>query len=304
MNRTTVATATVLFFALGTMAVLPAAGQGRVPLAWSHSPEEMGLEGWEEVGEGFWKRTLGDGTVETEALGRAGLVQVLDQLNAEMVNLVEDYLLDPTAEMAKVLDTHLALIEGVEESILAAEEGPQLSLRVDPSCTTSYSASAVGLSGCGNYAQASSSYSGTSAAACYGLCDLYSYAYVRRTVCNNTNYTASHSCSKPGVINDSCSSSVSLTHNPVKSCYAYGYASINCPSISWFRSTSKTSYSCGLGTCQGCSGCSATASCANAGGGSVSCTGTSQDCYAIDDCYAYCDGIYTWCPNPPLPCPV
>lgn len=38
--------------------------------------------------------------------------------------------------------------------------------------------------------------------------------------------------------------------------------------------------------------CSATASCPS--GGSVTCEGTDQ-CIAVDGCYAYCDGTYHWC---------
>lgn len=50
--------------------------------------------------------------------------------------------------------------------------------------------------------------------------------------------------------------------------------------------------------------CAAWASCASAGGGSVSCESYgANDCYAIDNCYAYCDGTYHMCPSPPGPCP-
>ena len=49
--------------------------------------------------------------------------------------------------------------------------------------------------------------------------------------------------------------------------------------------------------------CGATASCANAGGGSVSCEGTSG-CFAVDDCYASCDGQFYYCPSPLPNCAV
>ncbi|MEM9592813.1 MAG: hypothetical protein AAGD06_01015 [Acidobacteriota bacterium] len=49
--------------------------------------------------------------------------------------------------------------------------------------------------------------------------------------------------------------------------------------------------------------CTVTANCANAGGGTVSCTGDCGDVYKFDDCYAYCDGHYHMCPSPPGPCP-
>ena len=31
--------------------------------------------------------------------------------------------------------------------------------------------------------------------------------------------------------------------------------------------------------------------------GSVSCTSPVGDCYKVNNCYAYCDGIYYWCPS-------
>lgn len=300
MKRKILAPLAVLCTVLA-LAASPVAAQVSGPLAWSQDSED--LEGWTDHGNGLWTRTLEDGTVETEALGRTGLIQVLDQLDFEMVRLVEAYLLDPTDEMKEVLDTHLALIQRMEEGLKVPEQRSEPPSAV--TCSTSYAANAGPLSSCGNFANASSSYSGDSASACFGLCDLYSYAYVRRTVCNDTNYTASQSCSKPGVINQSCSSSVSLTHNPVKSCYANAYASVYCPSISWFRSASKTSSSCGSG-CSGCGPpqCTVKADCSGAGGGSRSCTGTCSGSWAIDDCYAHCDGTYYWCPSPPFPCPI
>jgi hypothetical protein len=50
--------------------------------------------------------------------------------------------------------------------------------------------------------------------------------------------------------------------------------------------------------------CNAAASCANAGGGTAFCSGTSNDCFSVDNCYAYCDGQYYFCPNPPGICPL
>lgn len=49
--------------------------------------------------------------------------------------------------------------------------------------------------------------------------------------------------------------------------------------------------------------CTASASCSNAGGGFVSCSGT-DECFEIDDCYAYCDGQYHFCSDPPGICPL
>jgi hypothetical protein len=50
--------------------------------------------------------------------------------------------------------------------------------------------------------------------------------------------------------------------------------------------------------------CQATANCPTNGGGPVSCSGISGDCFAMDDCYAYCDGQYFYCPNLTWFCPI
>ncbi|HYX24469.1 MAG TPA: hypothetical protein VFC23_09990 [Thermoanaerobaculia bacterium] len=39
--------------------------------------------------------------------------------------------------------------------------------------------------------------------------------------------------------------------------------------------------------------CSATAICSS---GSVSCSGNTE-CFSVNKCYAYCDGVYHWCPS-------
>jgi hypothetical protein len=49
--------------------------------------------------------------------------------------------------------------------------------------------------------------------------------------------------------------------------------------------------------------CSVGASCANAGGGWVYCEGSCESVYAVDDCYASCDGQLFYCPNAPPGCP-
>jgi hypothetical protein len=56
-------------------------------------------------------------------------------------------------------------------------------------------------------------------------------------------------------------------------------------------------------TCEPPPSCSAVASCSGAGGGTAFCSGTS-DCFSVDGCYAYCDGIYNYCPSPPGICPL
>ena len=82
------------------------------------------------------------------------------------------------------------------------------------------------------------------------------------------------------------------------SCYGTSCSAVDssCPSQRGYCTGSSS----GTRYCPACP-CSATASCP--GGGSVSCTGTSG-CFAINNCYASCNGTLHWCPNPKYPCPI
>ena len=92
------------------------------------------------------------------------------------------------------------------------------------------------------------------------------------------------------------------TEGPNKTCWGTSCNATDqsCPGTRgqcWGSST-------GTRRCDECeTSCSATADCSGAGGGTVSCTGTTT-CFKIDNCYAYCDGTFNWCSNPPFPCPV
>lgn len=80
-----------------------------------------------------------------------------------------------------------------------------------------------------------------------------------------------------------------------------------CNAVDSSCSTGQSGYCYGSDTgykyCPTCpsSTCSAQATCSD--GSTVFCKGTTGDCFGVNNCYAYCDGLYDWCPNPPL-CPV
>lgn len=71
----------------------------------------------------------------------------------------------------------------------------------------------------------------------------------------------------------------------------------SCSEVDSNCSSGQRGYCYGTSTgylyCPPCQGCTATAICNT---GSVSCSG-SPGCYAINKCYAYCDGVYHWCPG-------
>jgi len=95
-------------------------------------------------------------------------------------------------------------------------------------------------------------------------------------------------------------------------CYDGSY--VTCSGTSCNATDNTCSTSGGRGSCYGSStgnrycpkcpssGCTVTATCSS--GGSVSCTGSCSDSFAFNDCYAYCDGVFHWCSNPPPYCPL
>jgi hypothetical protein len=218
--------------------------------AGSNVPGLDPADGWIQVNEGYWERLTTDGKLQTVAIGSAGLEQVLGNLNAEMVMLVEEYLAHPDEEMLEVLDGHLKHIASVEANLLTTKEAAgsipgAIPIPLDW-CEYEWEADAGGFAVCTNYADAYSAYRGSSADDCMGLCDLYAYGYVRRTLCNNSDITQTHSCFRNDVINQECDVYASLYSVAARSCWAYATAYVNCPDYSYYRSETDTSTSCGI----------------------------------------------------------
>lgn len=202
-------------------------------------------QGWQKAADGVWARGLTDGRTQTEYRGLTGLDAMVDDLNAQLVRLIDAYLANPTEDLARTLDSHIDFIEQVQKGMVGAPgEGRLVTKLAATDCSTSYSASCGNLSQCNNYASASASYTGSSAAACYGSCSIYTYSYVDKTTCSGTLYTASQSCSDSG-INISCSSYASLGQNGLRGCNTYSYASIYCPDINWSQSETCSGHQCG-----------------------------------------------------------
>jgi|GEM_PF-3354892 len=202
-------------------------------------------QGWQKTADGVWARELTNGHAQTEYRGLAGLDAMVNDLNAQLVRLIDAYLANPTEDLARTLDAHIDFIEQVQKGMVdAPDEGRLVAKVVATDCQTAWSATCGGLSQCRNYASATASYSGPSAAQCYGSCSIYTYTYVDKTTCSDTLYTASQSCSDSG-INISCSSYASLGQNGLKGCNTYSYASIYCPDISWSRSETCSGSQCG-----------------------------------------------------------
>jgi hypothetical protein len=162
---------------------------------------------------------------------------------------------------------------------------------------------------------------GNGCAVCWELAQAYPYYFINHpsctpnTTCQGQYYTCNAACPQPNSSDLQCNG----TTGGWQGCRGTG-CSVCSELVADYACYFQNHPSCiPNSTCQGlyftCNAncpapteadrcCTATASCANAGGGSVSCTGTSGDCYAIDDCYAYCDGQYHYCASPPHICPI
>jgi hypothetical protein len=201
-------------------------------------------DGWTQVSKGYWERVSDDGRLQTVALGRAGLEQVLANLRAELVYKVEEYLVSPSEEMQEVLRVKVNLIVAIEEGL----SRPAMAVNTMKGwCNDAWDASAGPKKLCKNYASANASYNGSSAGDCLGLCDLYAYAYTRRTICDSSTVTDSETCSLDDVINQECTADALLDDNPVEpgTCWAESEASVYCADYDYYRSDSAASSSCG-----------------------------------------------------------
>jgi hypothetical protein len=207
-------------------------------------------DGWIQLKPdvGYWERLTDDGKVQTVAVGSAGLEQVLANLNADLVMLVEQYLAYPDEKMLETLDNHIAHINSVKRNFeMAKANAIPAPIPVPlPWCTVNWSADAGGMAVCTNYADAYASYSGSSASDCFGLCDLSGYAYVYRKLCNNNVVTQTNSCYRNDVINQTCDVYSALSSVAARSCNAYASAYVNCPDYSYYRSETDSSTSCGI----------------------------------------------------------
>jgi hypothetical protein len=207
-------------------------------------------DGWVQLNDGYWERLTADGKLQTVAIGSAGLEQVLANLNADMVMLVEQYLANPNDDMLATLDAHLTHIDIVKKN-LEMSRATKAAIPVPVGwCNVNWSADAGGGPGCINWAEAAASYSGSSPDDCFGLCDLSAYAYASRVLCNHNEISQSHSCFRNDVINDQCDVYASVSSSAARSCYSYASAYVSCPDTGYYRSETDTSTICGL--CMAC----------------------------------------------------
>ena len=223
-----IATALVILAGLSMLMPVAGAAQPAGPVA------RPGSADWVPVAEGLWQRSTPDGRTETYATGAEGLRKALPQLRARLVEAVETFLADPTEDMKQVLDTQTRLIEQVEQGIAQAERrtAQGLSSATAPlaACqrTFNYGAEAQAVV-CTTYGDANASYSTN----CPESCEVYAYAYTRRT-CGNVTSSTSQSCTDSGT-NVSCSASVSMNGGfnvPYNnSCFTEAAASIYCQAL-------------------------------------------------------------------------
>jgi hypothetical protein len=191
--------------------------------------DRLQKEGWTTVAPGVMQRTLEDGKVETFGFGAPGLRFRLEELQAHLAFLRQEYSLHPSralrqairAQRAEVLRTEAALrkADGRLESAREALRNEAGTCPVDYDGTVDALPLTQGVS-----ANASSSFKND----CGYSGEVYAHAYAKATAANNTVTTRTLSDPAPNTprIGGNVTASASASADGVKDCHSYAYSSV------------------------------------------------------------------------------
>jgi hypothetical protein len=97
----------------------------------------------------------------------------------------------------------------------------------------------------------------------------------------------------PGGVGEASTCTAHCQDGSTRTCTGTSCTAVDwsCPLSGYCWSNSEGYKYCPAASCP----CYASTTCSN--GSHVSCQGTNNDCYSVNHCYAYCDGVYHLCPN-------
>lgn len=208
---------------------------------------EPGLRAWKKVAEGVWQRRDADGALVTVARGVEGMKWAAQELERELVNVVEYYRAEPTAERFEQLARHM---DSLAETRLAAQGKPAGKTaaplpELEPACNSYviYTAAAsAGPLNSGAWANSEAHFSVVHNYSPY--CPGNAYARANASVTSGGITTSqSQICSKPSDIIVDCSASASVAGSGT--CKSDSFAYANYPS--WGYYTSRSAKNCGCG---------------------------------------------------------
>ncbi|HSK77645.1 MAG TPA: hypothetical protein VLQ45_14440, partial [Thermoanaerobaculia bacterium] len=243
-------------FFLSFWLCVAALGHSRPGLADSSAPAPEALlndlqkQGWTEVSPGVMQRSLGGNRIETLGFGAAGLRFQLQEMEAHLVDLREEYAQHPSRQLRITIRAHRAQILRVEEALEKArttEDGLEISAEglivQGPNCAVSYDASAVAFplaQGAGSKATAFFNN------ACGYIGEVYAHSKSRAVAADNsvTLNTQSDPALDTPRIGTNVSAGASTSANGVKECDSYAYASVVNYDLEITYAQSDQNYAC------------------------------------------------------------
>lgn len=238
-------------FALMTLLGTPSWAVDAYRQTWAEVRTEMEAKGWKEIAEGVFERQLGPNKVEHKGYGREGLAWMIGDQTRRLENLMQEFELYPSEQLAKVIDDVSLTVATLKRDLKTMPEGvSKLTGTVTGGNCSSicYSATADAYpltndQGVGAVADAAFSsscgYSGTTSA----------YAYARATV-GTTTTTVSQTDPDSGT-SISSHAAVSTMGGSISGtpCYSEASATAASTALAISYSTSDTNSSCPVPVC-------------------------------------------------------
>lgn len=204
----------------------------------SASFDGMFKTGWVIVNQGVLQKRHADGRVETWGFGAEGRQWHVQQLERELGQMLVDYEVAPSAELAAAIDVHRELLGHSRDELTRSLDTPELEgprVQGKAGCNVSYSWHANANQDAAATATAAWSHS------CGDQASTYAYAYGRKILNGVTTQKSQTDPSGPGSnISSSASASVS---GGADSCYSYARAYVD-PADSSFYEITDTDYTC------------------------------------------------------------
>jgi hypothetical protein len=239
-------------FFLSFLICLAALGHSQPSFADSSIPTTMNdlqEQGWTEVSPGVMQRSLGGNRTETLGFGAAGLRFQLQEMEAHLVDLREEYAQHPSRQLRITIRAHRAQILRIEEALKKArtEDGLENSaeglILQAPGCAVNYDTSVFAfplVQGVG--AKATAFFNNT----CGYTGEVYAHSKSRVVAADNTVTLITQSDPAPNStrIGANVSASASTTANGVKECDSYAYASVTNYNLELSYIQADSNFSC------------------------------------------------------------
>lgn len=200
--------------------------------------DAMFKSGWVIINQGVLQKRHADGRVETWGFGAEGRQWHVQQLERELGQMLVDYEVAPSAELAAAIDVHRDLLGHSRDELTRELATPELDAprtQGKAGCNVSYSWHANAQPNGSASANAAWSHS------CGEQASTYAYAYGKKVLSGTTTQHSQTDPSGPGSsISSTASASVS---GGADTCYSYARAYVDPPESAFYDITDDN-YTC------------------------------------------------------------